>query len=214
MPREIVGVVGDVRHEKLTETVEPQMYLPQSQFTDSFLVLVLKGSSDRVMDLAPAIRLALREQDPAIALYDVALLDDLLAESFADRRFVMLLLVGFAGVALLLAAIGLYGVVSYSVAERTREVGLRMALGATRKDILRLVFGSAAGTAAAGMAIGLAAAAGLTRFLQGQLFEVRPLDPAALAGAVFVLTVVVAAAHLIPIRRALAVDPSVALRDE
>ena len=212
--RTIVGVVGDVRHAELTETAWPQMYLPQSQFTDSFLVLVVKGSNDNVTALVPSIRAALRQQDPTVPLYDVAPLPELLARSTAQRRFVMWLLSGFAGVALLLAAIGLYGVVSYTVAQRTREVGLRVALGAGRGDILRLVLGSGAATVAAGIAIGVVAAAVLTRFIQGQLFDVEPLDPLALISAVVVLTAVVGAAHLMPIRRAFAVDPTVALRDE
>jgi predicted lysophospholipase L1 biosynthesis ABC-type transport system permease subunit len=212
--RTIVGIVGDVRHASLTETTRPQMYLPQSQVTDSFLVIVVKASPDRVSQLVPAIRAALREQDPAVPLHSAAMLDDLLAGSTADRRFVMLLLAGFAAVSLLLAAVGLYGVVSYTVSERTRELGVRIALGASRADILKLVLGSGATTAAAGAAIGLAASALLTRFLQGQLFEVEPLDPATIAGAVSLLAVVAALAHLLPVRRALRVDPTTALRQD
>ncbi|MEX2663746.1 MAG: ABC transporter permease [Vicinamibacterales bacterium] len=212
--RTIVGIVGDVRHASLTETTRPQMYLPQSQVTDSFLVIVAKASPDRVSQLVPAIRAALREQDPAVPLHSAAMLDDLLAGSTADRRFVMLLLAGFAAVSLLLAAVGLYGVVSYTISERTRELGLRIALGASRADILKLVLGSGATTAAAGAAIGLAASALFTRFLEGQLFEVEPLDPATIAGAVGLLAVVAALAHLLPVRRALRVDPTTALRQE
>ena len=152
----------------------------------------------------PAVRAALKAQDPSVPLYDVAPLETLLAKSIAGRRFVMQLLAGFAVVAVLLAAIGLYGVVSYTVSERTREVGLRVALGAGRGDILRLVLGSALKTAAAGLVIGLAAAAVLTRFLEGQLFGVAALDPGALGAAVAVLLLVAAAAHLVPVRRALA----------
>lgn len=212
--RRIVGIVGDVRHEELTEEVRPQMYLPQSQFTDSFLVLVLKSATADLRGHVPAVRAALKEQDPSVPLYDVAPLETLLAKSIAGRRFVMQLLAGFAVVAVLLAAIGLYGVVSYTVSERTREVGLRVALGAGRGDILRLVLGSALKTAAAGLVIGLAAAAVLTRFLEGQLFGVAALDPGALGAAVAVLLIVAAAAHLVPVRRALSVDPTVALREE
>jgi putative ABC transport system permease protein len=212
--RTIVGIVGDVRHAKLTEAAWPQMYLPQSQFTDVFLVLVVKGSTDRVTDLVPAIRGTLRDLDPSVPLYDVARLQDLLSRSFAERRFLMWLLVGFAGVSLLLAAVGLYGVVSYTVARRTREVGVRVALGATRRDILRLVFGAVLGTAATGLGLGLGASAILTRFLRGQLVDVQPLDPGAVAGAVATLAGVIIIAHVLPVRRALAVDPSLALRDE
>jgi putative ABC transport system permease protein len=212
--RTIVGIVGDVRHASLTEAIRPQMYLPQSQVTDSFLVVVVKASHDHMPAVVPAIRTALRELDPAVPLHTVALLQDLLARSIADRRFVMLLLVGFAAVSLLLAAVGLYGVVSYTVSERTRELGVRMALGASRTDILKLVLGSGAVTAIAGVVIGLAASAVLTRFLQGQLFEVEPLDPAAMTGAVCLLAAVALLAHLLPVRRALRVDPTTALRED
>jgi putative ABC transport system permease protein len=212
--RTIVGIVGDVRHAELTEAVTPQMYLPQSQFTDSFLVIVARTTTSEPAELLPAIRAALRAQDSAVPLYEVATLDDLVARSMAARRFVATLLAGFAGVALMLAAIGLYGVIAYSVAQRTREVGLRVALGATRGHVFRLVLGAGTSTIAAGLGLGLAAAALTTRLLAGQLYGVEPLDPPTLAGAVLVLAVVSLAAHLVPIRRALAVDPTVALRDE
>jgi putative ABC transport system permease protein len=212
--RTIIGVVGDVRHAELTEATTPQMYLPQSQFTDSFLVLVAKTTTGDPLGLVPSVRATLREQDPGVPLYQIATLDDLVARSLARRHFVMVLLAGFAGVALLLAAIGLYGVIAYTVAQRTREVGLRVALGATRGHVLRLVLGSGAWTIAAGLLLGLAAAALTTRLLAGQLYGVEPPDPPTLAGAVLVLAIVALAAHLIPIRRALAVDPTVALRDE
>lgn len=212
--RTIVGIVGDVRHAELTEQVWPQMYLPQSQLTDSFLVLAVKTRTDDAPGLLAGIRGALREQDPAVPVYRAAWLEDLVAGSMAQRRFVMLLLVGFAAVALLLAAIGLYGVVSYTVAARSREVGLRVALGATRVDVFRLVLGSGARTIAGGMLLGLAAAALSTRFLTGQLYGVPPLDPQTMIGAVLLLGVVALAAHVLPIRRALRVDPSVALRQD
>ena len=212
--RTVVGVVGDVRHATLTEAVSPQMYLPQSQMTDSFLVLTVRTATREPDGLVASIRSALREQDPSVPLYQVASLDDLVARSMAQRRFVMRLLVGFAAVSLLLAAIGLYGVVSYTVVQRTREVGVRVALGATRGHVFRLVLGSGVGTVTAGMALGLLASMLTTRFLEGQLYGVEPLDPAATGGAVILLGVVAVAAHLLPIRRALRVDPTIALRDE
>lgn len=212
--RTVVGIVGDVRHVELNEAARPQMYLPQSQFTDSYLVLTARVSTGEPGSVVPAIRQALKQLDPAVPLHEVALLDELLARSTAQRRFVMLLLVGFAGCALLLAGVGLYGVISYTVAERTREVGIRMALGASGGDILRLVLGSGAATAGAGVVIGLLASFVLTRFLQGQLFEVRPLDPAAMAAAVTLLAGVAAVAHLVPVRRALRVDPTITLRQD
>lgn len=212
--RTVVGIVSDVRHADLTETVWPQMYLPQSQFTDSFLVLTVKTSTRMPSGLVSAIRALLREQDPSVPLYKVATLDDLVGRSVAQRRFVMLLLVGFAGVSLLLAALGLYGVVSYTVATRSHEVGVRVALGATRGDVFRLVLRSGVGTVATGLALGLVAAALTTRLLGGQLYRVEALDPGAMAGALAVLGLVAMAAHLLPIRRALRVDPTVVLREE
>lgn len=212
--RTIVGIVGDVRHTRLTETAWPQMYLPQSQFTDSFLVVVVKAAPERLPHLVAPIRDVIRQLDASVPLYDVALLGDLLQKSFAEKRFLMVLLVSFAAVSLLLASVGLYGVVSCTVSERTREVGVRVALGARPRDILLLVLRSGARTAAAGLAAGVAASLMLTRFLQRQLFEVSPFDGMALVAAVSVLTVVAAAAHLVPMRRALAVEPTVALRED
>lgn len=212
--RTIVGVVGDVRHADLAEKPYPQMYLPQSQLTDSFIVLTIRTATSDPEGLAPAVRTILREADPTVPLHDVATLDQLLAKSVARRRFVMLLLVGFAAVSLLLAAVGLYGVISYTVAQRTREVGLRIALGASRSHIFRLVLGSAAVTLTAGVVAGLIASLIVTRFLEGQLFQVDALDPAAIAGAVGTLAIVATAAHLLPIRRALRVDPTIALRQD
>ena len=212
--RTVVGVVGDVRHAELSETARPQMYLPQSQFTDSYLVLTARAATGNPAALVPGIRQALRELDPTLPLYDVVSVDALLARSSEGRRFVMLLLVGFAACALLLAGVGLYGVIAYTVAQRTREVGVRMALGASRVDILRLVLSSGAATAVLGVGAGLLASIGLTRFLQGQLFEVEPLDPATVGWAVGLLAVVAALAHLLPVVRALRVDPTTALREE
>ena len=203
-----------MRHAELTEAITPQMYLPQSQMTDSYLVLAIKTANGQPSDLVPAIRSALREQDPSVPLYQVAMLDDLVAKSMAQRRFVMLLLVGFAIVSLLLAAVGLYGVVSYTVAQRTREVGLRVALGATPGHVFRLVCASGFGTVLAGLALGLLGSAATTGLLEGQLYGVEPLDPAALGSAVFLLGAVAMTAHLLPIRRALRVDPTIALRAE
>jgi len=214
MWRTIVGVVGDVRHTDLAEAVWPQMYLPQSQMTDSYLVLAIRTSTSDPAALAPAVRSILKDADPTVPLYDVATLDQLLAKSVARRRFVMMLLVGFAAVSLLLAAVGLYGVISYTVAQRTREVGVRIALGAGRGDIFRLVLGSGAITLITGVAAGLGAALLVMRFVQGQLFQVEALDPSAIGAAVMILGVVATAAHLLPIRRALRIDPTIALRQD
>jgi putative ABC transport system permease protein len=200
--RTVVGIVGDVRHASLDEPESTAMYLPQSQITDSFLVLTVKTATSNPEQLIPAIRRILRDLDPAVPVYGVARLDDLLATSFADRLFVMRLLTAFSLIALLLAAVGLYGVVSYTVAQRTRELGLRVALGARPADILRLVFGQGLGTVAIGLGVGLGAAMGLTRFLETMLFNVRATDPVALGAAVITLALVALVAHWFPARLA------------
>jgi putative ABC transport system permease protein len=212
--RTVVGTVGDVRHASLDEPASMGMYLPQTQVTDSFLVLTVKTSTAELERLTRSIREVLRNLDPAVPVYDVAPLDALLAKSFADRRFVMRLLGAFSILAVLLAAVGLYGVVSYNVAQRTREVGLRVALGAKPSDILRLVFAGGLTTVATGLAIGLGAALVLTRFLGTLLFAVAATDPSAIATAVVTLAAVALFAHWFPARRALRVDPAIALRQE
>jgi putative ABC transport system permease protein len=214
--RTVVGIVGDVRHVSLDEDRQQStaMYLPQSQVTDSFLVLTVKAKIAEPERLTPAIRGILKDLDPAVPIYDVARLDDLLARSFADRRFVMRLLGAFSVLALLLAAVGLYGVVSYTVSQRTREVGLRVALGARPSDILRLVFAGGLGTVATGLGVGLCGAFALTRFLDSLLFNVPANDPTTITAAVITLASVAVVAHWLPARRALRIDPAIALRED
>ena len=209
----VIGVVGDVRHEDLTAPPIPAVYNAETQFTDSDLVALIKSRSADATTLAPAARDVLHDLDATIPVRKISTLESLIAGTVDDRRFVMRLLAGFAGVALLLAGIGLYGVVSYGVAQRTREVGVRVALGATRSDVLRLILSSGAVLVSLGLAVGVAAAVGTTRLLGSLVFGVSPLDAPTFAMAGAVLVAVAAAAHLIPARRALRVDPAVALRD-
>ena len=144
----------------------------------------------------------------------MATLPDLVVEAAAAQVFVMRLLAAFAAIAVLLAAVGLYGVVSYGVAQRTREVGVRVALGAQRRDVLRLVLSSGLSLVAAGVAVGLVAAIAATRFLGALVFGVSPVDPPTFAAAAVLLTIVALGAHWVPIRRALRIDPASALRAE
>ena len=207
-------MVGDVRHTTLSEEVSPQIYLPQAQFTDSFLVLAVRTETDDPGSLATALRSVVREMDPSVPVYDVVTLEERLAASSARTRFVTALLGAFAAKALLLSAVGLYGIVAYTVAQRTREVGIRIALGARRGHVLRLVFGSGAAAIAAGLVVGLALALPVARLLESQLFGVSPADPLSAAGAFGVIVAVATLAHVGPLRRAWRIDPTVALREE
>jgi putative ABC transport system permease protein len=212
--RTVIGVVADVHHDDVTVPVAPAMYTPQTQITDSYLTAVVKSSTRDGATLAAQARAALRELDPTVPVYDVATIASLIEKSAAQRLFVMEVLAGFAIVAVLLAAIGLYGVVSHGVAQRTREVGVRMALGAQRGDVLRLVLSNGLSLVAVGVAGGLAAAFATTRYLGTLMFGVSPVDAPTFAAAAALLTLVALLAHWIPVRRALRIDPASALRAE
>ena len=212
--RTVVGVVADANHDDLTSPPLAAMYTLQTQLADSYLVAVIKSATPEASALLGSVRGVLRELDPAVPIYDVATLDSLVAGASAQRVFVMRLLAGFAGVAVLLAAIGLYGVVSYGVSQRTREVGVRVALGAQPKDVLRLVLSGGMTLVALGIVSGLAAAALATRFLDALVFGVSRLDGMTFTAAAALLTVVALAAHWVPIRKALRVDPAIALRQD
>jgi putative ABC transport system permease protein len=212
--RTVIGIVADVHHDDLTEPPGPAMYLAQAQNADSYLVAVVRSGTGDAAALAPPARAVVRDLDPSVPVYQVATLSSLIDKSAAERLFVMRLLAGFALVAVLLAAIGLYGVVSYGVAQRTREVGVRVALGAQRGDVLRLVLWSGLSLVGVGVALGLVAAFVATRFLGTLIFGVSPVDPPTFAAAAGLLTMIALCAHWVPIRRALRIDPASALRAE
>ena len=212
--RTVIGVVSDANHDDVTSPPVAAMYTPQTQMTDSYLVAVIKTRTSDPASLTAPVRAVLRELDPAVPVYKVDTLDSLLAKASAERLFVMRLLAGFAAIAVLLAAIGLYGVVSYGVSQRTREVGVRMALGAQRSDVLRLVLAGGMSLVAGGIVVGLVAAAVATRFLGAMVYGVSTVDGFTFATATCVLVVVALTAHWVPIRRALNVDPAIALRQE
>jgi putative ABC transport system permease protein len=212
--RTIVGIAGDVRHVNVSLAPTPQMYLPQTQMTDGLLNLVVLARTESPERLTESIRQAVRALDPGVPIFDIASMSARVTRSAAPQRFVTRLLGAFALVALALAAIGLYGVIAHSVGQRTREIGIRMALGATPRDIARLVLVGGSGLIAAGLAAGLLGALGATRFLAGILYEVRPGDPVSLAAAAAVLAAAAFAAHWLPARRAARLDPLTALRTE
>ena len=212
VPGEIVGVVADIKQTALDEGDTPAVYYTYSHLPIGFMTLVIRSQSPRSQ--LPAATAVIHSLDPQLPLTDVATMDELIADSVSERRFQSLLLAVFAAAALLLAAVGLYGVQSYSVAQRTREIGIRVALGANRSRIFRQTIGRGTVLVATGLAIGIAAAAVLTRFLSSFLFQVAPGDPAVFAGVSLLLITVSLLASYVPARRAMRVDPLVALRYE
>ena len=211
--RTIVGIVGDVRHRELDSPPTMQMYIPQAQVTDSYLTVVVRTSGDP-SQLAGDARRTIRSEANDVPVYDVAPLGDLVARSVGPRRFVMVLLELFGGLALLMTAIGVYGVISYSVAERTREIGIRAALGAQPRDIVSLVIGGGLTVVCSGLAAGLGLALAASRFLESSLYNVSTTDPATFAGVAAMLLLVALVAQGVPILRAMRVDPTVALRQD
>jgi putative ABC transport system permease protein len=211
--REIVGVARAVRHGGLSKEPRPEFYLPHPQMPGISLTTVVRTDGDPLA-IVSAVRNEVRALDSELPVDRVKTLDQYLAESVAQPRFNTLLLALFAGVALILTAIGLYGVMAYSVMQRTREIGVRVALGAQTGDVLRLVIGQGMKLALSGVAIGLAASFALTRFMKTLLFGVGVTDPLTFAVVALVLTLVALLACWIPARRATKVDPLTALRHE
>ncbi len=212
-PLTVVGVVRHTKHEGLDAGARVQLYLPLRQMGYSFLYVALRTATEPRAAL-PAVRAALREVDPALPLFGVHTMSELVEGSTAPRRVSALLLALFSGMALLLASLGIYGVMSYAVAQRGHELGVRMALGAAKGEMLRLVLGQGMALAASGLALGVVAALGLTRLLQSQLFAVQPTDPETFLAVTAILAAVALAANLLPALRATRVDPVVALREE
>jgi putative ABC transport system permease protein len=208
---EIVGVVGDVHHEGLHEPPRPTMYVPSGQDVFSTMWVIAQTSGEPA-ELAATVRAAVREIDPALPAYSIAPLSEVLSDSVAERRFAMLLLALFAGCALFLAAVGLYGVVAYSVSQRTQELGVRMAMGARPGDLVRMVLGGGLKLTLVGLGIGMAGALAVTRLISSLLFRVTPFDPVSYGATAIVLLAVATLAAYVPARRATRVDPIVTLR--
>jgi len=210
---QIVGVVGSVRYEGLGSSPEPTMYVPFKQGVFSTMWIVARTDGDPVQQ-SSAVRQAVTSIDPSLPAYSIASLASIVSDSVAQRRFSMLLLGVFALIALFLAAIGLYGVVAYSVNQRTQEIGVRMAIGAQRGDVFRLIVGGGMKLAVIGVILGLAGALAAARVVETMLFGVTPFDPASYGTTAGVLLAVAALACYMPARRAMQVDPLAALRQE
>jgi putative ABC transport system permease protein len=210
-PREIVGVVGDVRTRGMEFDPVPVIYTPHTQYGPESMTVVVRGSNDPAA-LLPGLKAALAGLAPGVAIGRAHTMDALVAANVAQPRFRTLLLTIFAGVSLALAAVGLYGVVAFSVSQRRAELGLRIALGADPRRVLRLVLRDGMAPVAIGILLGLGGAAVLARVMRRLLFEVDPFDPATFAAVAAALTAVAFAACYVPARRATRVDPAASLR--
>jgi putative ABC transport system permease protein len=215
----VVGIVADVRHNGITDVVKEKFYIPHTQWHLSTgnpirgMSLVVKAAHDPSR-LAGPIRQEIRALDATLPVANVRTMDDVVGATMSSQRFTGFLLVTFAGIALALSAIGIYGVLSYLVSRRTREIGIRLAIGAGRAQVLRLVLGSGLVLACAGVGVGLAVAFVVTRFMSALLHEVNPADPMTFVSVAAVLTLVAILASLVPAWRATRVDPVVALKAE
>ena len=210
---EVVGVVADVKNDDLDEQPDPSLYLPYAQNVWSSMSLIVFATQDPTR-LTSAVRAEVSALDPNLPVYNVKPVRQMINERISPKRLMAYVLGVFALIALLLAAVGIYGVMSYAVTQRTQEIGLRMALGAQRIDVLKLVVRNGMTLALIGVALGLVGAFALTRLLGNLLFRITPTDRATFAGVAISLIVVALLACYIPARRATKVDPLVALRDE
>lgn len=210
--REIVGVVGNTKLGGLAESFQPEYYLPFAQFS-VFSTIVLR-TRGKPLTMIPAVRTVIASMDRNVPVYDVSTMENYLSSSIARSRFSTLLLGLFGALALLLAVVGIYGVVSYSVSQRTHEIGIRMAIGAGRADVLQLIIGKGMLLAVVGVGLGIIGALALTRSISSLLYSVKPADPVTFAAVSLILIAVAFVACYIPARRAAKVDPMVALRHE
>ena len=210
---EVIGVVGDVHHEGLQAEARPAVYWPYPRFSYPSMTVAVRSAGDPAAALTTAAAIV-RQIDPALAVSNMRTMNEVVARSVAQRRLTMQMIATLALVALALAAVGIYGVIAYSVSQRTREIGVRLALGARPGDVLTMIVGEAMLLTAAGVALGLGGALLLTRLMNDLLFAVTPSDPVTFVAVALTLGMVALAASYLPGRRATRVDPSIALRAE
>lgn len=211
--RDVVGIVGDVKHETLAAGSGPEVYLPYAQWPSSFMTVVVRTENDP-RGIINATRKEVTLLDKNLPVFDVKTLDQYVTQSIAQPRFSTLLLSSFGVLSLFLTAIGLYGVIGYAVAQRTHEIGIRVALGAQKRDVLKIVIGQGLKLAAIGVAAGTIGALAATRFVSSLLYGVKPTDPLTFISVALILLGVALLACYVPARRAAKVDPIVALRHE
>ena len=209
----VVGVAADILSRRLSDPPQPILYRSIEQASDLSMALLIRTRADSA-GLAESLAREIRAVDPNLPLYSVRTMNEWIESAVSQRRFLMRVLAAFGALATALALLGIYGVMAYSVSQRTREIGIRMAIGARQSDVARMVLRSGLLLTAVGVLAGIAAALGLTQLLQSQLFGVRPSDPTTIVSVVLLMTVVAAAAAYLPARRAARVDPVSALRSQ
>ncbi len=207
----VVGVAGDVLNRRLSEAPQPILYRPLDQSSDLSLALLIRTRGE-TPTLGEDVAREVRAVDPDVPVYSVRTMPDLIAAGVAQRQFLMRLLVTFGALATALALLGIYGVMAYSVSQRTREIGIRMAIGAREADVSRMIMRRGMVLTAAGVVAGIAASLGLSQLVRSQLFGVQPSDPLTLTTVLVLMTGVAAAAAWLPARRAARVNPIAALR--
>jgi predicted permease len=209
----VVGIVGDVKQRDLKTDVMPETFIPYNTYAVSEVTFLVRTTSP-LAAIAPTLRARMRQIDPELPLFKLQTMEDAMSDSAVQQRFFMTLLAGFATLAVILAALGIYGVISYTVAQRTREMGIRIALGATHHRVVKLVVSHGAMLAVAGLGVGAAGALFLTRLIASLLFETPTRDPLTFATVAAVLGGVALLAAYLPARRAAKVDPVVTMRAE
>jgi len=207
----VIGVVGDVRQRRLDLEPYPQIYVPYSDYKHTTMTLAVRIASNPT-GLVAAVRSEVSELDPSLPLFNVMTINQALTQSTADRRLTMTLLSLFAALAMALATVGIYGVLSYMVSQRTHEIGVRMALGAQQGDVVKLVVGQGVRLVLVGLSVGWLAALFLARLMSSLLFGVTPSDPVIFLVVTMLLFIVTLSACYIPARRAASVDPIAAIR--